>query len=429
MLNAAEVILWGTTIGYLYLREGFEYASFEYNKDFLNSGIEVSPIKMPLSQKIYEFPNLAGGAFHGVPGLVADSLPDKFGNAVINQWLVSKQIPESEFNVIDRLCYTGSRGMGAIEYIPANGPGVNAEESVNVNEMVQFASDILNSRTKTDLNWEDNITKSQLLQMGTSAGGARAKAIIAWNQKTGDVRSGQIKTSADYDYWIIKFDGVSRNGDHGLYDEPQYTLIEYVYYQMALLAGITMNNCTIWQENGRNHFMTKRFDRVNGAKVHMQTLGALAHIDYNVPGLCGYEQAAGYMKQIGLGRSETEEFFRRMVFNVYAVNQDDHVKNISFLMDRTGKWSLAPAYDITFSYDETNKWLSAHQMTINGKKSKIEPQDILSAGKAMGISRQKCNSICEEVLEAVKNFRQLALDAGIKEQTVNLIEKVMQKNR
>ena len=190
-----------------------------------------------------------------------------------------------------------------------------------------------------------------------------------------------------------------------------------------------MNNCTIWQENGRNHFMTKRFDRVNGAKVHMQTLGALAHIDYNVPGLCGYEQAAGYMKQIGLGRSETEEFFRRMVFNVYAVNQDDHVKNISFLMDRTGKWSLAPAYDITFSYDETNKWLSAHQMTINGKKSKIEPQDILSAGKAMGISRQKCNSICEEVLEAVKNFRQLALDAGIKEQTVNLIEKVMQKNR
>lgn len=427
-MNYAEVFLWGTRVGILHLAEASVIADFEYDHDFVNgagrAGIELSPLKMPLSDRVYRFPDI-GASFKGVPGLVADSLPDKFGNAIINKWLASQGRTESDFDVLDRLCYTGSRGMGALEYVPALGPDHDIREEIDVDEMVRFASEVLNNRAAVSFNADDSITYSQLLQLGTSAGGARAKAVIAWNRETNELRSGQTDAGDGFEYWLMKFDGVTGNGDHGLNDKPQYTLIEYAYYEMAKLAGIRMNECRLFSENGRNHFMTKRFDREDGRKLHMQTLGALAHIDYSYPGLCSYEQAAVYMMQMRLAADEIEQFFRRMVFNVLAVNQDDHVKNISFLMDRAGKWRLAPAYDITFSYDVSNYWLRAHQMPVNGKTDSIGLDDLKKAGKMMGISTSRINRIMENVKGAVAQWENIAYRNGISEETIGLIRDKM----
>ncbi len=428
MNDTAEVYLWGTRIGIIHQDVTKPYASFEYDTDFLNSGIEVSPLRMPLAKNIYEFPALAGEPFYGMPGLVADSLPDKFGNAVIEQWLMSFGKSLSDFTAIDRLCYTGKRGMGALEYVPASTDIKDIDENINVQEMVKFASDILADRDGISLKAEDNLTYSQLVQVGSSAGGARAKAIIAWNEETNEVRSGQAQLGTGYDYWLMKFDNVTKNGDHGLEDKPEYTLIEYAYYLMAKKAGVTMNECRLYESAGEHHFMTKRFDRENGRKLHMQSLGALAHISYQEPGICGYELAAMYMKEVEISYKETEQFYRRMVFNCLAVNQDDHVKNISFLMDRNGKWSLSPAYDITFSYNLTNKWLRAHQMTVNGKTAGIELSDLLEAGSKMGIKERRCKDIIREVLTSVREFPVFAEQAGIKEKTCQYIHSIMEAN-
>mgnify|MGYP004528388039 FL=1 len=428
MNDTAEVYLWGTRIGIIHQEVTKPYASFEYDTDFLNSGIEVSPLRMPLAKNIYEFPALTGEPFYGMPGLVADSLPDKFGNAVIEQWLMSLGKSLSDFTAIDRLCYTGKRGMGALEYVPASTDIKDIDENINVQEMVKFASDVLADREGISLKAEDNLTYSQLVQVGSSAGGARAKAIIAWNEETNEVRSGQAQLGTGYDYWLMKFDNVTKNGDHGLEDKPEYTLIEYAYYLMAKKAGVTMNECRLYESAGGHHFMTKRFDRENGRKLHMQSLGALAHISYQEPGICGYELAAMYMKEVGISYKEIEQFYRRMVFNCLAVNQDDHVKNISFLMDRNGKWSLSPAYDITFSYNPANKWLRAHQMTVNGKTTGIELSDLLEAGSKMGIKERRCKDIIREVLTSVKEFPVYAEQVGIKEKTCQYIHLIIEAN-
>ncbi len=428
MNDTAEVYLWGTRIGIIHQEVTKPYASFEYDTDFLNSGIEVSPLRMPLAKNIYEFPALTGEPFYGMPGLVADSLPDKFGNAVIEQWLMSLGKSLSDFTAIDRLCYTGKRGMGALEYVPASTDIKDIDENINVQEIVKFASDVLADREGISLKAEDNLTYSQLVQVGSSAGGARAKAIIAWNEETNEVRSGQAQLGTGYDYWLMKFDNVTKNGDHGLEDKPEYTLIEYAYYLMAKKAGVTMNECRLYESAGGHHFMTKRFDRENGRKLHMQSLGALAHISYQEPGICGYELAAMYMKEVGISYKEIEQFYRRMVFNCLAVNQDDHVKNISFLMDRNGKWSLSPAYDITFSYNPANKWLRAHQMTVNGKTTGIELSDLLEAGSKMGIKERRCKDIIREVLTSVKEFPVYAEQVGIKEKTCQYIHLIIEAN-
>lgn len=427
MNTTAEVYLWGTRIGIIHQDIEKSYSSFEYDKDFIRSGIELSPLRMPLGGVIYEFPSLAGEPFWGMPGLVADSLPDRFGNAVIETWLSSIGKSLSDFTAIDRLCYTGKRGMGALEYVPASSDIRDIDETINVREMVKFASDILERRESISLNADVNLTYSQLVQVGSSAGGARAKALIAWNETTNEVRSGQAQLGPGYDYWLMKFDNVSKNGDHGLEDKPEYTLIEYAYYLMAKKAGITMSECRIYRSEGDNHFMTKRFDRVNGEKLHMQSLGALAHISYKEPGICGYELAAMYMKELGVTYKEIEQFYRRMVFNCLAVNQDDHVKNISFLMDRTGTWRLSPAYDITFSYNPTNKWLRAHQMTINGKTTEITNADLLTAGSHMGLKARRCKDIISEVLSAVKSFSVFAEQAGISEKTYAYIDSIISR--
>ena len=428
MNDTAEVYLWGTRIGIIHQDISKAYASFEYDENFVNSGIQVSPLRMPLGKNIYEFPALVGEPFYGMPGLVADSLPDRFGNAVIEQWLTSLGKSMSDFTAIDRLCYTGKRGMGALEYIPASADIKDVDENINVREMVKFASDVLSNRENISLKASDSLTYLQFVQVGSSAGGARAKALIAWNEATNEVRSGQMQLGPGYDYWLMKFDNVSKNGDHGLEDKPEYTLIEYAYYLMALSCGITMNECRIYNSEGDHHFMTKRFDRENGRKLHMQSLGALAHISYQEPGVCGYELAAMYMKEIGISYKEIEQFYRRMVFNILAVNQDDHVKNISFIMDRTGKWMLSPAYDITFSYNSTNKWLRAHQMSVNGKTTEIGLSDLLEAGAKMGIKERRCKDIISEIGDSVSGFKAFAERVGIKEKTFEFMNSVIDIN-
>lgn len=429
MNTTAEVYLWGTRVGIIHQDLSKTYASFEYDTNFLKSGIEISPIMMPLSSIVYEFPLLSGEPFFGMPGLVVDSLPDTFGNKVIEQWLLSQGKSIKDFTAIDRLCYTGKRGMGALEYVPASSEVGDIDENINVSEMVKFASDILNQRKTVSLNADEKLTYLQLVQVGSSAGGARAKALIAWNENTNEIRSGQLELDRNYDYWLMKFDNVSKNGDYGLEDVPEYTLIEYAYYKMALDAGIDMNECRIYSNAGENHFMTKRFDRVSGKKVHMQSLGAMAHISYKEPGICSYEMAAEYMREINLPMKDVEQFFSRMVFNCIAVNQDDHVKNVSFLMDRTGIWRLSPAYDVTYSYDITNKWLSAHQMTINGKKKNICLEDILASGEKMGLRKKKCMDIISRVSSTVADFEKYAEECNIREKTYADIKKVLDKNK
>ncbi len=428
MNDTAEVYLWGTRIGIIHQERSKAYATFEYDTDFIESGIEVSPIRMPLGKNIFEFPNLTGEPFFGMPGLVADSLPDRFGNAVIEQWLASLGKSISDFSAIDRICYTGKRGMGALEYVPASKDIGNIDELINVREMVKFASEILKGRESGSVKADESLTYSQLVQVGSSAGGARAKALIAWNEQTNEVRSGQMQLDSGYDYWLMKFDNVSKNGDHGLEDKPEYTLIEYAYYFMAKKCNITMSECRIFDSEGDHHFMTKRFDRENGRKLHMQSLGALAHISYQNPGACGYELVAMYMKELGISYKEIEQFYRRMVFNCLAVNQDDHVKNISFLMDRSGKWTLSPAYDITFSYNPTNKWLRAHQMTVNGKTTEIGLADLLTAGAKMGIKERRCKDIINDISISTSNFAMFAEQAGIRENTASYIQSVIDKN-
>lgn len=428
MNHTAEVFLWGTRIGIIHQDPGIPYATFEYDGAFVNSGIELSPIRMPLGRNIYEFPSLTGEPFYGMPGLVADSLPDRFGNAVIERWLSNQGKALSDFTAIDRLCYTGKRGMGALEYVPAIMDVGDIDDDINVSEMVRFASDILSNRESVILDAEDNLTYSQLVQVGSSAGGARAKALIAWNEDTNEIRSGQIGLGPGYDYWLIKFDHVSKNGDHGLEDKPEYTLIEYAYYLMATSAGIVMNPCRLYESEGDHHFMTKRFDRQNGNKMHMQSLGALTHISFQEPGACGYELASAYMKELGLYHKEIEQFYRRMVFNCLAVNQDDHVKNVSFIMDKKGKWQLSPAYDITFSYNPANRWLRAHQMTINGKQTEIGLSDLIEAGNRMEIKERRCKDIINEVRSVVGRFSSFAEQVGIKEKTANYINSILDAN-
>ncbi len=421
-MTTAEVRLWGRVIGYVSYDPDKERGFFEYDSDFINSGIEVSPIMMPLANRIYSFPELSRVSFHGLPGLLADSLPDKFGNAVIDAWLSSQGRTPQSFNPVERLCYTGSRGMGALEYYPVVGPDLSKNERVAVDKLVELASDVLKIRSGANIRiGQDSL--NQIISVGSSAGGARAKAIIAWNEQTGEMVSGQIPVGKGFDYWLLKFDGVSNNGDKEGPDYKQYTRIEYAYYLMAKSCGIEMEESRLFEENGRAHFMTRRFDRDrdNHSKIHMQTLGALGHYDFNLSGSCGYEQAAGIMRHLDMSYSEISQLFRRMVFNVLAMNHDDHVKNISFLMDKNGRWHLSPAYDLSFAYNPEGKWTSSHQMTINGKQKNITMEDLMESAKHISIKRTDAIGTLEDVSRAITHWKEYAAQAGLTDSIANTV--------
>ncbi len=415
-MRTAEVYLWGTRIGSIAQDDIRDVPVFSYEKSFIGSGMEPAPLMMPLSKREYSFPGLNFETFHGLPGMLSDSLPDKFGNRLIQKYLSSQGRDINDLTSVERLLYTGSRGMGALEYVPAQGFIENPDVSINVDELVKLASDILSDRENIHIKENDN-TMAQILKISTSAGGARAKALVAWNRKTGDIRSGQIDAGKGYEYYLIKFDGVDNNKDREeIPDEKPYTRIEYAYYNMAVRAGIIMNPCEIYMENGLYHFMTKRFDRTeNGQKLHMQTLGAIAHYDFNDPGAHSYEQCAFVMSRLGIRQDRIEELYRRMVFNILAGNHDDHVKNISFLMDKTGVWDIAPAYDITYAYNPANFWLSRHQMSAAGKTENFTKQDLLSAAKNMNIKKSTAEGILREVTGSVTRWMEFASKANVPE--------------
>ena len=427
MTTLAEVKLWGRTIGAASLEDGENIASFQYDPEFINSKIELSPITMPLSSKVYSFPELPYQSFRGLPGLLSDSLPDRFGNLLINEWLARQGRTADSFNAVERLCYTGKRGMGALEYNPILGPESSSSEEIHVETLVNLASEILSHRNSLQAsisNENDVGALKEILRVGTSAGGARAKAVIAWNEKTGEVRSGQITAGSDFHYWLLKFDGVSGNKDKELEDPKGYGAIEYAYYLIAQKAGIEMRECRLLEENGRRHFMAKRFDRTDsGGKLHMQSLGAIAHFDFNTAGAYSYEQAFQVIRQIGLSMDSVEELFRRMVFNIVARNQDDHVKNIAFLMDKSGEWQLSPAFDMTYSYNPMGDWTSVHQMSMNGKSDTFSLEDFRECAKSALMKRGRADIIIDQVQKAVSLWPEVANDVHIPEDTINKIKK------
>ena len=413
----AEVQLWGRTIGAVSLEAGREVAAFQYDAAFAASGIELSPVVMPLSERVYEFAVLPRGTFHGLPGLLADSLPDKFGNALIDAWLATQGRTADSFSAVERLCYTGARGMGALEFAPVMGPKARKASKIEVDALVKLAGEVLTHRG--DLQGHFHAAGKEkalrdILSVGTSAGGARAKAVIAWNRTTNEVRSGQIAAGDGFDYWLLKFDGVAGNKDKELEDPKGYGAIEFAYHLMAKGAGVTMSECRLLEENGRRHFMTRRFDRLaGGEKLHMQSLCALAHFDFNQAGAYAYEQALLTVRQLKLPMAAVEEQFRRMVFNIVARNQDDHVKNIAFLMNKQGEWSLAPAFDVTYSYNPSGSWTASHQMTLNGKRDGFTLADFEACAKAALMKRGRAATIIEEVQAAVKRWPEFAAAAKL----------------
>ncbi len=417
MTAVAEVSLWGRTIGAVTLAEGGEVAAFEYDPAFARSRIEVSPLAMPLSDRVYSFPELSRPTFYGLPGLLADSLPDRFGNALIDAWLATQGRSPDSFNAIERLCYTGARGMGALEFAPAIGPKARRANEVQIDQLVKLASEILTHRNHFQVSFalegRERALKD-ILRIGTSAGGARAKAVITWNPGTNEVRSGQVPAGEGFEYWLLKFDGVEGNRDKELDDPRGYGVIEYACYLMANECGIEMSECRLFDENDRRHFMTRRFDRLEGGKkIHMQSLGALAHYDFNMAGAYSYEQALLVVRQLGLPMNAIEEQFRRMVFNIAVRNQDDHVKNIAFLMDKSGKWALSPAFDMTYSFNPSGAWTSTHQMTMNGKRDNFTLEDFKACARTASMKRGRAGLIVSQVLDAVSRWKEFAIEAGV----------------
>jgi serine/threonine-protein kinase HipA len=416
-MTYAEIRLWGNRIAVVSMDASAAVARFQYERDFLESGIEPAPIAMPLSERVYRFPELSEVSFHGLPGLLADSVPDKFGNALIDTWLATQGRSRDSFNAVERLCYIGKRGMGALEFSPVHGPRPRKSEKLHVGDLVELASDILQHRGQLETRFDKETnrdTLKEILRVGTSAGGARAKAVIAWHPETGEVRSGQVTAPEGFGYWLLKFDGVSGNRDKEAADPQGYGRIEYAYSLMAKAAGIEMTDCRLLEENGRAHFMTRRFDRQpGGGKLHMQTLGGIAHYDYNMAGAHSYEQALQVMRQLDLGMDAYLQQLRRMVFNILARNQDDHVKNIAFLMDKRGRWQLAPAYDLTYSYNPDGAWTSRHQMTVNGKRDHFNRADVEACAESARIPKRWVSGIVEEVNDAISRWSDFAEQASV----------------
>lgn len=420
-----NVKIWGIDVGVVSWNSDRGYASFELFPDFHQHGLNLAPLKMPLEdiilgQRIFEFPQLNNETYNGLPGMLSDSLPDAFGNQVIKAWLETQGRDTKSFSPVEKLSYISERGMGALEYYPANYKPNASKKDIELENLINLVEKVLDDRRKFTVNIEKNEEQAlaELITVGTSAGGQRPKAIIAYNRNTGEIRSRQIEAPDEFEQFIIKFDGLKKGK---LSDPAGYGKIEMVYHLMAKECGINMMFCDLLHENKRSHFITKRFDRKNGEKIHSQTLCAIAHYDYMKPGVYSYEGTFAEMREMGLPYSDFEQIYKRMVFNVVSRNQDDHTKNISFLLDKNGEWCLGPAYDVCWSYNPDGDWTNVHQMTINNKRDNFSMEDLLQFAHVQNIKRPM--KIIEQVIEAISQWPQLAKEFDIESDRINYIKK------
>ncbi|PWF63215.1 toxin HipA [Shewanella sp. BC20] len=404
--------------------------SFEYDPGFVKNGVELSPIKMPLSNRIYSFPELDFNTFKGLPGLIADSLPDDFGNAVLNAWVAGQGGAPTDITPLQRLQYTGKRGMGALEYAPATKlRSLNASQQVEIQSLVSIAQEILDSRGNFEVELKQNCQDDReammsLLSVGMSAGGARPKAVLAFNEDFTQVRSGQTKVPSGFTHYLMKFDGVSEHnkGQETFGDPLGYGAMEFVYHLMANKCGVDMMPCRLLHEGNRRHFITQRFDRIKNSKVHVQTLNGLAHVDYKKPGSFSYAELFGIARQLKLSAVEAEQLFKRMVFNIIARNHDDHSKNFAFILKKD-KWSLAPAYDLAYSYKPGSKWVNSHWMSLNGKRDNFTRSDLYSLEKLSPIfSKRKIDDIIDTTIEHVSTWRKLAEEWDVPKTLIDEIQ-------
>ena len=420
-----DVKLWGRLVGSLVWDATTGMAVFEYDSAFRRNGIELAPLTMPLSlgNRPFSFPTNRTVCFKGLPGLIADALPDKFGNQIITEWFTRQGLPVGEITPLERLCYVGQRAMGALEFEPSKSSALmNESTEIYIDELTRLAEDIFTKREAfQERMFQEDKTILDILRVGTSAGGAKPKAIIAYNEQTNEVRSGQVKAPDGFGYWLLKFDGVTYSEHDSITVNPKgIGNVEYAYYKMAQACGIEMAECRLLTENSNHHFMTRRFDRTDsGNKIHMQTVAGLAHLDRDQRH--SYEEVFGIIRKMNLPMEASLQLFRRMVFNVVARNNDDHTKNFSFLMDQQGRWELAPAYDICYSYKPGGRWIGQHQLSLNGKQDGFTRLDLSTVGERMGIRR--CGEIIDEVTHAVSKWRSIAQDCGVRESHINEIEK------
>jgi serine/threonine-protein kinase HipA len=416
----ARVVLWTKQIGTIDWDDDHQVAVFQYNPEFSVGNIQLSHIVMPLATSPYSFPAL-GHAFNGLPGLVADSLPDKYGHRLIDAWLVSQGREPGSMDPVERLRFIGRSGMGALEYEPSLNHLTDHGRPLDIAALVGLANQLLTNReSPAGILGEANNSETfqDLLQIGISAGGARAKAVVGWNPQTDEFRSGQLDQLDGFENWLVKFDGIGNNRDKEVADPTGYGLVEYAYYLMARSAGINMMPCRLLHEGGPSHFMTKRFDRIDkGRKLHMQSLAALCHFDYNDPASYSYEQAMDTIKRISVSADgDLEQQFLRAVFNVVARNQDDHVKNIAFLMDPDGTWGLSPAFDLIYAWNPNGSFTGEHQMSVNGKRDSFEPDDLDALGQTAGIKSGNANALIAQVVDSVRRWLGFAGEAGVNEE-------------
>lgn len=422
MVDVAKVSIFGIPMGTFRWDETYGVARFEYENSFAGLGLEPSPIMMPVRVgRVYSFANRKSETFKGLPGMLADSLPDTYGRAMFDRWLA--QIGATSGNPVESLCFLGSRCMGALEFMPAIKPESDQNLKIAIDNLVEVAREALSEKTKFDVNINADTKNAiaEILRLGTSAGGQRAKAIIAYNKETGEVRSGQIQAPAGFDYYLIKLDGVS--AETGFRETQNYGRSEYSFYKLVKECGIDMSESFLMEENGRAHFLTKRFDRVNGKKIHMQTLCGIAHYDYQILRAYSYEQAFTVMRKLHLPYSQAQEMFRRLVFNVVVRNQDDHTKNISFLMGEDGVWNLSPAYDMGYSYNPNGGWTSMHQMSVNGKFENIHRKDLLECAAKNNI--KDAGEIIDEICEKASMWPMIAKNCGVPSKMISMMSKEM----
>jgi serine/threonine-protein kinase HipA len=426
MITTAYINLWSERVGAVAWDANTKIASFEYDPKFITNNWEVAPLKMPLNQtnRIFSFPDLVSNTtFKGLPGLLADVLPDKFGNQLISAWLAQNGRPENSLNPVELLCFIGTRGMGALEFEPVNFKSSQTAFTIEMDNLVKISQEVVNNSQdfETNLNQDEQKALLDILKIGTSAGGARPKAIIAYNKKTGVIKSGQAKAPKGFNHWLIKLDGVS---DSQFGASTGYGRVEMAYYLMAKACEIEMTKCQLLEENGRAHFMTQRFDREDGDIKHLiQTFCAMQHFDFNNVNSYSYEQLFQTMRLLRLPYPQAEQMFRRMVFNVMARNCDDHTKNFAFRLRKDQDWELAPAYDICHAFRPGSEWVIQHVLSINGKRSNISKEDLLTIAKSMNIKKAK--EIIQQISEVVKNWYYFAEETKVEPKLSNAIKSTL----